>query len=90
MVLCYICIISSLNLIWGDEMALLGSEKRPVIVKVRSAERAEQIARVCTHLGLHFIIGLEMVEDMSGLEKAIKQKLREDDPYADKSINFVA
>lgn len=52
-------------------MAKLGSEKRPVIVRVQDENRAKEIAEICSENGWHFIIGFEPdePEDISDLEK---------------------
>jgi uncharacterized protein YecA (UPF0149 family) len=59
----------------------LGSEQRPVIVKVRSQERAEKVAEICDKYDLRFIIGLELTEDISDLKKAIKERMTPATPY---------
>lgn len=55
-------------------MAKLGSEKRPIIVKVHSDKRARYVAETCAAHGWHYIIGFEMdkPEDVSDLERALK------------------
>lgn len=59
-------------------MAKLGSEKRPVIVRVRLEDRAREIAEFCSKSGLHYIIGIEpnMLEDVSDIETVLKQRRR--------------
>lgn len=54
-------------------MAKLGSEKRPVIVRVQDEDRAKEIASICGENGWHFIIGFEpdQPEDISDFEKLI-------------------
>lgn len=54
-------------------MAKLGSEKRPVIVRVQDEERAREIAEICGENSWHFIIGFEPdePEDISDLEKLL-------------------
>lgn len=54
-------------------MAKLGSEKRPVIVRVQDEDRAKEIAEICSDNGWHFIIGFEpnMPEDSSDIEKLL-------------------
>jgi len=54
-------------------MAKLGTEKRPIIVRVRTEERARYVAEQCAPHGWHFIIGIEPdePEDISDLEKAL-------------------
>ena len=54
-------------------MAKIGSEKRPIIVRVRTEEKGEYVAEQCAVHGWHYIIGLEPggVEDISDLENAL-------------------
>lgn len=69
----------------GEESAVLkdksgypdkgwGSEKQPIIIKVRTEERAKQVAQVCDHFNWHYIMGFEITEDISDLKKAIKER----------------
>ncbi len=52
-------------------MARLGSEKRPVIVRVKTEERAHAITAACSALGWHCIAGVEPdeVEDVSDFDR---------------------
>ena len=54
-------------------MAKLGSEKRPVVVRVQTEERAKEIASICYEHGWHYIIGFEpdKPEDISDVEKLL-------------------
>jgi SWIM/SEC-C metal-binding protein len=54
-------------------MAKLGSEKRPVVVRVQSDETARYVAETCAKNGWHYIIGFEpdKPEDISDLEKLL-------------------
>lgn len=54
-------------------MAKLGSEKRPVILRVADEDRAREMAEICSENGWHFIIGFEPdePEDISDLEKLL-------------------
>jgi len=54
-------------------MAKLGSEKRPVILRVADEDRARAVAEICSENGWHFIIGFEpdQPEDISDLEKLL-------------------
>jgi SWIM/SEC-C metal-binding protein len=54
-------------------MAKLGTEKRPIIVHVRTEERGRYVAEQCALRGWHYIIGFEpdKPEDISDLEKAL-------------------
>jgi len=38
-------------------MAKLGSEKRPIVVRVHTEERARYVAETCAAHGWHYIIG---------------------------------
>jgi hypothetical protein len=51
-----------------------GSTQRPIIVKVKSEERMEQVARICAHFNWHYLMGMELVEDLTDLKKAIQEK----------------
>jgi len=54
-------------------MAKLGSEKRPVVVRVNTDEMAKYVGEKCTENGWHYIIGFEpdKPEDISDLEKLL-------------------
>ena len=54
-------------------MAKVGTEKKPIIVRVQTEERGQYVAQQCKEHGWHFIIGLEpgKPEDISDLEKAL-------------------
>ncbi|MDY0223105.1 MAG: SEC-C metal-binding domain-containing protein [Desulfobacterium sp.] len=54
-------------------MAKLGSEKRPIVVRVHTDEKARYVAKKCSENGWHHIIGFEpdKPEDMSDLEKLL-------------------
>ena len=53
-------------------MAKIGTEKRPIIVRVQTEERGLYVAEQCAKYGWHYIIGLEpdKPEDISDLERA--------------------
>ena len=70
-------------------MAKLGSDKKPIIVRVHTDERARYVAETCTAHGWQYIIGFELdkTEDISDLERAlnppqqiISQKVGRNDP----------
>jgi len=70
-------------------MAKLGSEKRPIVVRVHSDEKAKYVSETCEANGWRFIIGFEpdKPEDISDLEKMlhppkplISQKLGRNEP----------
>jgi len=54
-------------------MAKLGSEKKPIIVRVHTDEKARYVAETCAENGWHYIIGFEpdKPEDISDLEKLL-------------------
>lgn len=56
-------------------MAHLGSEQRPVIVKVTSEKMMEKVAEICDKYDLHLIAGLEDQEEMTDLKRAVKEKI---------------
>ena len=54
-------------------MAKLGTEKKPIIVRVNSDERQEYVMEVYKERGWNYIIGFEpdMPEDISDLERML-------------------
>lgn len=54
-------------------MAKLGTSKNPIIVHVRTEERAQYVAEQCELHGWQYIVGFETdkPEDISDLEKAL-------------------
>jgi SWIM/SEC-C metal-binding protein len=58
-------------------MAKLGTEKRPIIVRVHSEATARYVAETCMEHGWHYIIGFEpdKPEDISDLEKMLHPTL---------------
>jgi SWIM/SEC-C metal-binding protein len=56
-------------------MPKLGSEQRPIIVRVTSEDRAHYVAQECQQNGWHYIIGFEGPEDISDLENALNPPL---------------
>src|SRR2546426_9899464 len=58
----------------GCEVARLGSEKHPAVVRVRSFERAEQILALCNRHGWQVIVGVEedKPEDVTDFEKLLR------------------
>ena len=70
-------------------MAKLGSEKRPIIARVHSDEKARYVAETCAAHGWHYIIGFEpdKPEDISDLDRLLNplkpiasQKVGRNDP----------
>jgi len=56
---------------WSSEVAKLGSDKRPAVIRVHSVARAEEIVAYCDERGWKVIVGIEPeeTEDLSDLEK---------------------
>jgi SWIM/SEC-C metal-binding protein len=54
-------------------MPKLGSEKKPIIVRVKTDKRAQEVASICHQHGWHYIIGFEpdQPEDISDLNRAL-------------------
>ena len=54
-------------------MAKIGTEKKPIIVRVQTEARAGYVAERCAEHGWHYIIGVEpdKPEDISALERAL-------------------
>ncbi len=52
-------------------MARLGSKKRPLMLRVPSEARAQQVIQFCSENGLHYILGIESgkPEDVSDLDR---------------------
>lgn len=63
-------------------MIPLGSEQRPIIVKVNSEEKVDKVAKICEKYGWQFILGLEPQEDLTDLKRALKKEMEPDDPYS--------
>ena len=62
-------------------MSALGSEQRPVIVKVTSQQRMEKVTELCAKNNLHFIAGLESEENLTDLKLALKEKAAPNSVY---------
>ncbi|SEC44138.1 tetratricopeptide repeat protein [Paenibacillus sp. GP183] len=65
----------------GHSATDLGTDSKPVVIRVRSEERAEKIYQLCERYELQCIIGIEYVEDLSDLRKALMQKLSPSNVY---------
>jgi SWIM/SEC-C metal-binding protein len=54
-------------------MAKLGSEKRPLILRVQSEKRLNEVTSICEENGWKFIIGIEpdKPEDISDLNRLL-------------------
>jgi hypothetical protein len=62
-------------------MLALGTKERPIIVKVKTYETGEKVARICEHFEWQYIMGMEYMEDLTDLKKALKDKLGPADVY---------
>ncbi len=60
----------------------LGSEQRPLVLRVPSEQRLQKVTAICDEYGFKFIIGLEPPEDLTDLKKALMQKMTPKDVYA--------
>lgn len=58
-----------------------GSKQRPIIIRAKTEARMKQVQLVCDHFGWNYMMGMEFTEDLSDLEKAIKEKLTPDNIY---------
>jgi len=56
-------------------MLPLGSDQRPIIVKVKTEEKGRKVAQICDHFGWKFIMGFEFSEDLTDLKRALKEKM---------------
>jgi SWIM/SEC-C metal-binding protein len=54
-------------------MAALGTTKNPLILRVQTAERAQQIAEICEERGWKMVIGIEpaKAEDLTDFEQKL-------------------
>jgi SWIM/SEC-C metal-binding protein len=52
-------------------MARLGSEKRPLVLRVQDPDRGREVSERCEEIGASFIVGIEpdRPEDISDLER---------------------
>lgn len=64
------------------EMAAWGTEKRPIVVRVRTEETAGKVAEICDAYNWHYILGFELDEDMTDLKRALKDTLTPPNVYA--------
>ena len=58
----------------NKKTASLGSQERPVIVKVTSEMMAKKVAAMCEEYGFQLIAGFEPMENLTDLKLAIKEK----------------
>ena len=52
-------------------MSKLGTSKKPLVLRVRSAERAQAVAAQCEKLNVKYIVGIEedQPEDLTDLDR---------------------
>lgn len=57
----------------AGDMAKLGSEKNPLILRLTDESKVDQIAAVCNDRGWHYILGIEPdeTEDLTDLERKL-------------------
>ncbi len=60
----------------------LGSNNRPLIMRVQTQQRFEQVAQICDKYRLRFIMGIEFQEDLTDLRKAIMEMMTPKDVYS--------
>jgi tetratricopeptide (TPR) repeat protein len=60
----------------------LGSHNRPLIMRVQSTQRFEQVTQICEKYRLKFIMGIEIHEDLTDLRKAILEVMTPKDVYS--------
>ena len=58
-----------------------GSEQRPIIVRTNSHEKGRKIIQICDRYGMHYIMGVEAVEDLSDLKRALIERLAPANAY---------
>ena len=58
----------------GNRLAKLGSEKRPLVLRVQNADRSQDVAEKCVEIGAQYILGIEpdKPEDISDIEKYLE------------------
>jgi hypothetical protein len=56
-------------------MSKLGTSKKPLVLRVRNLERAEEIATRCDKLNVKFVLGIEedKPEDLTDLERYLRK-----------------
>jgi SWIM/SEC-C metal-binding protein len=52
-------------------MAKLGSEKRPLVLRVQDPDRGQEVSQRCQEIGAHYIVGIEpdKPEDVSDIDR---------------------
>jgi SWIM/SEC-C metal-binding protein len=55
-------------------VARIGTERRPAVLRVQTAERAELVMELCQEYGVHFILGVEpdKPEDLTDMQRALE------------------
>ena len=55
-------------------MARIGTEKRPVVLRVQTERRGQEVAAICASNGIHYLIGIEpeLPEDVSDMDRALR------------------
>ena len=54
-------------------MAKIGTQKHPAIIRVQTAQRAQQMIELCAEHGIDYVVGVEpdKPEDISDIERAL-------------------
>jgi hypothetical protein len=68
----------------------LGADDRPLIMRVQTTQRFEQVAQICDKYKLKYIMGIEFQEDVTDLRKAILMSIPHVLAAADRSSNSAA
>lgn len=58
-----------------ETMSKLGTSQKPLVLRVRTPERAEEVAARCDKMNVKFILGIEedKAEDLRDLERYVKK-----------------
>jgi SWIM/SEC-C metal-binding protein len=55
-------------------VARIGTEKRPVVLRVQTERRGQEVASICASNDIHYLIGVEpeLPEDVSDMDRALR------------------
>jgi hypothetical protein len=58
-----------------EDMSKLGTKKKPLVLRVRSLDRMQEVAQRCYEVSAYFIIGIEedKPEDLTDLERYLRK-----------------
>jgi hypothetical protein len=56
-------------------MSKLGTSKKPLVLRVRSVERAQEVAAQCEQLNVKYIVGIEedQPENLTDLHRCVRK-----------------